>query len=89
MECHETLSFEAAAPRGPLWHLLKRISELDMPQTDKDAEDFLARGEQCLRLAEASRQIANELETIGNEFMARAVKADTDRQKSEKNGNGS
>jgi len=50
-----------------------------------DAEYFIARAEQCLRLAEANRQAAIELETMGNGFMAKAVEVDTRQQKARSN----
>ena len=50
-----------------------------------DAEYFLVRAEQCLRLAEMTRQAANELEAMGNGFMAKAVEFDTKREKSKQN----
>jgi hypothetical protein len=46
-----------------------------------NAEYFIARAEQCLRLAEAIRQTANELEAMGNGLMAKAVEVDTNREK--------
>jgi hypothetical protein len=48
-----------------------------------NAEYFLARAEQCLRLAEANRKVAIELEAMGNGFMAKAVEYDTKREKLE------
>lgn len=54
-----------------------------------DAEYFIAKAEQCFRLAQAARgdqansKIAAELDSIGNEFMARAVELDTARDRAE------
>lgn len=54
-----------------------------------DAEFFIAKAEQCFRLAQSVRgdqansRIAAELDTIANEFMARAVEIDTARDRAE------
>jgi hypothetical protein len=54
-----------------------------------DAEFFIAKAEQCFRLARSVRgdhagsRVAAELESIGHEFMARAVEIDTERDRAE------
>ena len=58
----------------------KQLADLDM-QEKCEAEYFLARGEECLRLADTNRQIANELQAISDRFMAKAVELDTNREK--------
>lgn len=57
-----------------------------MPRTS-DSEYFIAKAEQCFRLAQYMRgehsisQITAELDAIANEFLARAVEIDTDRDR--------
>jgi hypothetical protein len=59
-----------------------------MPQTS-DSEYYIAKAEQCFRLARyvrgehSSSQIAEELEAIANEFLARAVELDTVRDRAD------
>jgi hypothetical protein len=54
-----------------------------------DPEYFIAKAEQCFRLAQhlrgehSSAEAAAELDTIANEFLARAVEIDTDRDRTE------
>ena len=57
----------------------------------KDAEYFVAKAEQCFRLALLSKtagdigvEVAKTLEVMGNEFMNKAVKIETIRQKVKK-----
>jgi hypothetical protein len=57
-----------------------------MPQTS-DSEYFIAKADQCFRLAKhirgdhANSEIAAELDAIANEFLARAVEIDTERDR--------
>jgi hypothetical protein len=59
-----------------------------MPQTS-DSEYFIAKADQCFRLAkhirgdQANSEIAAELDAIANEFLARAVEIDTERDRAE------
>jgi hypothetical protein len=59
-----------------------------MPQTS-DPEFFIAKAEQCFRLAQhlrgehSSAEAAAELDSIANEFLARAVEIDTDRDRAD------
>jgi len=59
-----------------------------MPQTS-DAEYLIAKAEQCFRLAQhlrgehSSAEAAAELDSIANEFLARAVEIDTDRDRAD------
>ncbi len=59
-----------------------------MPQPS-DSEYFIAKAEQCFRLAQSVRGehansvIAAELDVIANEFLARAVEIDTDRDRAD------
>ena len=59
-----------------------------MPQTS-DSEYFIAKAEQCFRLAHYARgqhsnaEIAAELDAIAHEFLARAVAIDTERDRAE------
>jgi hypothetical protein len=59
-----------------------------MPQTS-DSEYFIAKADQCFRLAkhirgdQAHSAIAAELDAIANEFLARAVEIDTERDRAE------
>jgi hypothetical protein len=60
-----------------------------MPQTS-DSEYFIAKADQCFRLAKhirgdhANSAIAAELDAIANEFLARAVEIDTERDLAER-----
>jgi hypothetical protein len=47
-----------------------------------DADYFVTKAEQCFRLASLERDISNEIEAMGYEFMAKAVEFDTRRDKS-------
>jgi hypothetical protein len=54
-----------------------------------DAAYFLEKAEQCFRLSRTARlnaDVAAELETMGYEFMAKAVDLDTARDKATKSG---
>jgi hypothetical protein len=59
-----------------------------MPQSP-DSEYFIAKAEQCFRLAQHVRgehsntEIAAELEAIANEFLAHAVAIDTERERAD------
>ncbi|HET7847675.1 MAG TPA: hypothetical protein VFL51_01305 [Pseudolabrys sp.] len=50
-------------------------------------EYFIAKAEQCFRLAQhlrvevADSAVAQELDAIGNEFLAKAVEIDTERER--------
>jgi hypothetical protein len=46
-----------------------------------DAQYFLEKSERFFRMARANRQLADELEALGNDFMAKAVELDTNRDK--------
>ncbi|MDP1585645.1 MAG: hypothetical protein Q8M18_19675 [Bradyrhizobium sp.] len=54
-----------------------------------DAEYFIQKAEQCFSLARhvradyANNEIAAELDAIANEFLARAVELDTERDRAE------
>jgi len=48
-------------------------------------EDFVEKAEQFFRLAKLNRDIADELEALGHELMAKAVALDTTRDKKQKN----
>lgn len=53
----------------------------------QDANYFLEKAEQCFSLcalAGTNRELANALQTMGNEFMAKAVEIDTDRDRKKK-----
>ncbi len=48
-------------------------------------EEFLIQtADRCKRLARVGRELAADLETMGNDLMAKAVELDTARQKTEK-----
>ena len=50
----------------------------------EDANYFLDRAERCFRMKEmagGNRELAAELETMANEFMAKAVALDTERDR--------
>lgn len=52
-----------------------------------DATYFLEKADQCFglsRLAGANRELASALQTMANEFMAKAVEIDTNRERDEK-----
>jgi hypothetical protein len=49
-----------------------------------DAQYFLEKADQFFRMARANRQIADELESLGNDFMAKAVEVDTKRDRTAK-----
>jgi hypothetical protein len=59
-----------------------------MPQPS-DSEYFIAKADQCFRLAQyvrrehANSAVAMELDAIANEFLARAVEIDTDRDRTD------
>lgn len=53
----------------------------------QDADYFLDKAERCFslsRLAGANREVAAALESMGNEFMAKAVEIDTERDRNRK-----
>jgi hypothetical protein len=55
----------------------------------QDASYFLDKAEQCFtlsRLVGANREVATALQSMGNEFMAKAVEIDTERDRHEKCG---
>ena len=62
-----------------------------MPQPS-DSEYFIAKADQCFRLAQCVRRkdsnsvVAAELDAIANEFLARAVEIDTDRDRADTRG---
>jgi len=47
-------------------------------------EEFVEKAEQCFRLAKLNRDMADELEALGHELMAKAVALDTTRDKKQK-----
>jgi hypothetical protein len=50
----------------------------------RKTEDYLIEtADRCTRLAQAGRQIADELETMSNALMAKAVELDVSRQRDE------
>jgi hypothetical protein len=53
-------------------------------QKSIDADYFIAKAEECFRLANLDRDVAKELKKMGQEFMAKAVELDTRRDKSVK-----
>jgi hypothetical protein len=61
---------------------------MTMPQTS-ESEYFIAKAEQCFRLARHIRgdysqsEVAAELDAIAHEFLARAVEIDTVRDRAE------
>lgn len=51
----------------------------------RKTEDYLIEtADHCTRLARAGREIADELETMSNALMAKAVELDVSRQRDEK-----
>lgn len=53
--------------------------------TTLTTEEYLIQtADRCTRLAQAGRQIADDLEALRNELMAKAVELDTDREKKQK-----
>jgi hypothetical protein len=49
-----------------------------------DTEQYLIEAaDRCNRLARAGREIAEDLEALGNDLMAKAVALDTERQKNQ------
>jgi hypothetical protein len=53
----------------------------------QDANYFLDKAEQCFKLSllvGRSGEVATALQSMGNEFMAKAVEIDTERDKKEK-----
>lgn len=53
----------------------------------QDANYFLEKAEQCFSLCElagANRELVNALQSMANEFMAKAVEIDTDRDREKK-----
>jgi hypothetical protein len=53
----------------------------------QDANYFLEKAEQCFSLctlAGTNRELANALQRMANEFMAKAVEMDTDRDRKKK-----
>ncbi len=58
-------------------------------QQNSDSEYFIAKAEQCFRLAQHIRgdrshsEVAAELDAIAHEFLARAVEIDTVRDRAE------
>ena len=50
----------------------------------KTAEYLIETADRCTRLAQAGRQIADDLEALRNELMAKAVELDTNREKKQK-----
>ena len=51
----------------------------------RDIEQYLIeKADQCLRLARAGREMADSLETMGNDLMAQAVALDTVRDRGNK-----
>ena len=50
-----------------------------------ETEEYLIKAaDRCTRLAHAGREIADELESLSNELMAKAVELDTSREKNQK-----
>lgn len=47
----------------------------------QDAEYFVAKADECLRLVKLARETAQSLEDMAHEFMARAVDLDTTRDR--------
>lgn len=53
--------------------------------TTLTTEEYLIQtADRCTRLAQAGRQIADDLEALRNELMAKAVELDTNREKKQK-----
>lgn len=55
----------------------------------RDALYFIEKADQCFslsQLAGANRELAAALDTMGNEFMAKAVEIDTQREKDNRPG---
>ncbi len=53
----------------------------------QDADYFLDKAEQCFKLslmAAPNREVAAVLQSMGNEFMTKAVEIDTERDRNEK-----
>ncbi|MDO8878986.1 MAG: hypothetical protein Q8M24_24125 [Pseudolabrys sp.] len=51
----------------------------------RKTEDYLIEtADHCVKLARAGREIADELEAMSNDLMAKAVELDTTRQRDEK-----
>jgi hypothetical protein len=51
----------------------------------QDAEYFIEKAEECLRLVRQARENADNLEGLANQLMAKAVEIDTDRQRKSRN----
>lgn len=52
-----------------------------MATTLRTPDCFLEKADQCFRLANSSREVANELEALAQQFMAKAVELETAREK--------
>jgi hypothetical protein len=52
--------------------------------TMQDAEYFVAKADECLRLVKLARETAQSLEDMAHEFMAKAVDLDTTRDRNQK-----
>jgi hypothetical protein len=50
----------------------------------QDADYFVEKAEDCLRLVRLARENAESLEGLANEFLAKAVEIETDRQRRHK-----
>jgi hypothetical protein len=50
------------------------------------ADYLIETADRCIRLARAGRELAEGLEALGNELMAKAVELDTARQKIDQSG---
>ena len=48
-------------------------------------DELVEKAERCLRLAQQNREAADELEALGNQLMAMAVKLETERERQNKN----
>jgi len=56
----------------------------------QDANYFLEKADECFRLSEmagANRELAAALQSMGNEFMAKAVEIDTQRDRDDQTAN--
>jgi hypothetical protein len=47
----------------------------------QDAQYFMDKADDCLRLVRQAREAADQLETMASEFWAKAVEIDTDRDR--------
>ena len=66
----------------PFWFAYAAQSKRDLMSK---TEDYLIQtADRCNRLAQAGREIADDLEVLRDELMAKAVELDTNREKKQK-----